>query len=85
MNLKSQNLLINETGGSRFYKLVCHITMSLSLPPSIHSVKCNEYRGLTHRYKTSMYGEDCLLFINSSQESYLSDVGLNPTRVLAAT
>jgi len=28
-------------------------------------------------------GEECLIFINSSQESYLSDVGLNPTRVLA--
>jgi len=40
---------------------------------------CNEYRGLTHHYKTDLYGDECLLFINYFQESYLSDVGLNPT------
>ncbi|AES70072.1 hypothetical protein MTR_3g047410 [Medicago truncatula] len=45
---------------------------------------CHGNRGLTHPYKTGLYGEECLLVINSSQESYLSDVGLNPTRVLAA-
>jgi len=37
-----------------------------------------EIWGLTHPYKNALYGEDYLLFINSSQESYLSDVGLNP-------
>jgi len=40
---------------------------------------CHEYRGLTQPYKTGLYGEECLLFINSSQDSYLSEVGLNPT------
>jgi len=40
---------------------------------------CHGNRGLTHSYKTGLYGEQCLLFINSSQESYISDVGLNPT------
>ncbi|AES86515.1 hypothetical protein MTR_4g009410 [Medicago truncatula] len=34
-----------------------------------------EIWGLTHPYKTGLYGDDCFLFINSSQESYLSDVG----------
>jgi len=50
----------------------------------IKSHSCNEYRDLTHPYKTGLYGEECLIFIYSSQESYLSDVGLNPTRVLAS-
>ena len=40
---------------------------------------CHENRGLTYPYKTDLYGEECLLFINYSHESYLSDVGLNPT------
>jgi len=38
----------------------------------------NEYRGLTHPYKIGLYCEEYLLFINSSREPYLSDVGLNP-------
>jgi len=48
-------------------------------PRSGALMPCDEYRGLTHPYKTGLYGEECLLFINSSQDSYLSDVGLNPT------
>jgi len=32
--------------------------------------------GLTHLYKTGLRSEECLLFINSHQESYLSDVRL---------
>jgi len=39
-------------------------------------MKFVEIWGLTHPYKTGLWGEDCLLYINSYQESYLSDVGL---------
>jgi len=45
----------------------------------VNCYSCHENQCLTHSCKTSLYGEECLLFINSSQESYLSNVGLNPT------